>query len=189
MFNSIRRTIVATATALSLGLGGAVLATSAASAAPASVPASAAPACSTASLSVWVNLSAGSVAAGTTSWPLDFTNTGSHACTLYGYPGASATNANGGQLGRAADRQPIFKAKTVTIPAGGTAHAYLFWLEVLNFTPSGCKLGTASLLKVYPPGQRSAADTFFSLPVCRSTKPLQEYLFVSTVQPGVGRSL
>jgi hypothetical protein len=106
----------------------------------------------------------------------------------------SATNAHGGQLGRAADRQPIFKKRTVTIPAGGTAHAYLCWLQVLNFTPSGCKRDTASLLKVYPPGQRkvyppsqrSAADTFFSMQVCRSTKPLYQYLWVSTVQPGWG---
>jgi hypothetical protein len=189
MFKNIRRTIIAAATALTLGLGGAVLATSAASAAPASVPASAAPACSTADLLVWVNLGAGSVAAGTTSWPLDFTNTGSRACTLSGYPGVSATNAKGGQLCRADDRQPIFTARTVTIPAGGTAHAYLFWLQVLNFTPSRCKIGTASLLKVYPPGQRSAADTFFSMQVCRSTRPLYQYLWVAAVQPGVGHSL
>jgi len=184
MVKSIRRTIAAAATALTLALGGAVGATSAASAAPASVRA-----CSTASLSVWVNLSAGSAAAGTDSWPLDFTNTGSHACTLNGYPGVSATSAAGAQLGRAADRQPIFTAKTVTIPAGGTAHAYLFWLEVLNFPPSGCQLGTASLLKVYPPGQRSAAGTFFSLQVCRSAKAAYQYLFVSAVQPGVGHPL
>jgi Protein of unknown function (DUF4232) len=184
MFKSIRRTIIATVTALTLGLGGAVWATSAASAAPAKVSA-----CSTSQLAVWVNLSEGGVAAGTTSWPLDFTNTSSHACTLFGYPGVSATNANGGQLGRAADRQPLFKAKTVTIPAGGTAHAYLFWLEVLNFTPSACKLGTASLLKVFPPNTRRADYTFFSMQVCKSTKPLFQYLFVSTVQPGVGHML
>jgi hypothetical protein len=189
MFTNIRRTIIATATALTLGLGGAVLATSAASAAPASVPASAAPACPTADLSVWVNLSAGSVAAVTTAWPLDFTNTGSRACTLYGYPGVSATNANGGQIGRAAGRNPLYKAKTVTIPAGGSAHAYLFWVEVGNFTASGCKPTTASLLKVYPPGRTSAALGFFSLQGCRSTKPLYTYLHVSTVQPGVGHML
>ena len=184
MFTSIRRTIVAIVTALSIGLGGAVWATSAASAAPAAIPA-----CATANLGVWVDVSQGSVAAGTVAYPLDFTNTGSRACTLYGYPGVSATNANGGQLGRAADHQPIFTAKTVTIPAGGTAHAYLFWLQVLNFTSSRCKLGTASLLKVYPPGQRSAADTFFSMQVCRSTEPVYQYLWVSTVQPGVGGQL
>jgi Protein of unknown function (DUF4232) len=191
MFTSIRRTIVATATALAVGLGGAVWATSAAPAAvsASAVSASVAPACSTANLSVWVNLSQGSVAAGTDSWPLDFTNTGSRACTLYGYPGVSATNAKGAQLGRAAEREPIFTARTVTIGAGGTAHAYLLWTEVLNFTPSGCKLGTASLLKVYPPNRTSAAHTFFSLQVCTSTRPLYQYLFVPTVQPGVGHPL
>jgi hypothetical protein len=187
MLKRIRRTLVATATALTLGLGGAVGATSAASAAPAA--SSAAPACSTANLAVWVNLSEGSVAAGTTAWPLDFTNTGRHACTLYGYPGVSATNANGGRLGRAAEREPNPKAVRVTVPAGGTAHAYLFWIEVLNFTSSGCKLGTASLLKVYPPGRTSAAYTFFSQQVCRSTKPLYQYLFVTAIQPGVGHML
>ena len=184
MFTSIRRTIIATVTALTLGLGGAVWATSAASAAPAAIPA-----CSTANLGVWVNLSQGSVAAGTTAYPLDFTNTGSRACTLFGYPGVSATNANGARLGRTAARNPIFKARTVTIPAGGTAHAYLFWVEVRNFSPSACKLGTASLLKVYPPGRTSAAYTFFSQQVCRSTKPLYQYLFVTAIQPGVGHML
>jgi len=184
MFKNIRRTIIATVTALTLGLGGAVWATSAASAAPAAIPV-----CSTANLGVWLNLSQGSVAAGTASYPLDFTNTGSRACTLRGYPGVSATNFSGGQLGRAAERNPIDKIRTVTIPAGGTAHAYLFWVEVLNFTPSACKLGTASLLKVYPPSRKSADDAFFSLQVCKSTKPLFQYLYVSTVQPGVGHQL
>jgi hypothetical protein len=187
MLKRIRRTLVATATALTLGLGGAVGSTSAASAAPAA--SSAAAACSTANLAVWVNLSEGSVAAGTTAWPLDFTNTGRHACTLYGYPGVSATNANGGRLGRAAEREPNPRAVRVTVPAGGTAHSYLFWIEVLNFTSSGCKLGTASLLKVYPPGRTSAADAFFSQQVCRSTKPLYQYLFVTAIQPGVGHML
>jgi hypothetical protein len=42
----------------------------------------------------------------------------------YGYPGVCATNANGGQLGRAAEREPNPKPEPVTIPAGGTAHAY-----------------------------------------------------------------
>jgi uncharacterized protein DUF4232 len=100
-----------------------------------------------------VNLGAGTVAAGTTAWPLDFTNTGRRSCTLRGYPGAAATNANGGQLGRAADREPNPRPTTVTIPAGGTAHAYLLWTEVANF-PSGCDVTTASLLKVHPPGRQ-----------------------------------
>ena len=184
MFKSIRRTIIATAAALILGIGGAVWATTAASAAP-----DAAPACATANLSVWVDVSQASGAAGTISYPLDFTNTGSRACTLYGYPGVSATNANHGQIGRAAGQNPLYKATTVTIPAGGSAHADLFWVQVGNFTASGCKPATASLLKVYPPNRKSAAFGFFSLQGCRSTKPLYTYLYVSTVQPGVGHTL
>lgn len=184
MFKSIRRTVIATAAALTLGLGGAVLATTAASAAPA-----AAAACSTANLSVWVDVSQSSGAAGTIAYPLDFTNTSGRPCTLYGYPGVSATGLGGAQIGRAAGRNPLYKARRVTIPAGGSAHAYLFWTEIGNFTASGCKPATASLLKVYPPNQRSAAFGFFSLRGCRSTKPLYTYLHVSTVVPGVGRAL
>ena len=182
MLTRIRPALAATAAALALGLGGAVAATSAAAASPAAIGR-----CSTASLSVWVNLSQGSVAAGTTSWPLDFTNTGRRPCTLDGYPGVVAATANGGQLGRAADHWPVAHAATVTIAAGGTAHALLFWLDAMNF-PAGCQLTTASLIKVTPPGQRSAADAFFSLPVCRSTKPLYQDLFVSVVEPGAGRA-
>ena len=184
MFKSIRRTIIATAAALTLGIGGAVWATTAASAAP-----DATPVCATANLAVWVDISQGSGAAGTISYPLDFTNTGSRACTLSGYPGVSATNASGGQIGRAAARNPLFKAKTVTIPAGGSAHAYLFWTEIGNFTASGCKPTTASLLKVFPPNKKSAALGFFSLQGCRATAPLYTYLHVSTIQSGVGHAL
>ncbi|HEY5394193.1 MAG TPA: DUF4232 domain-containing protein [Trebonia sp.] len=184
MFKSIRRTLVATATALTLGLGGAVWATSAASAAPAAVPT-----CSTASLAVWVDVSQGSGAAGTIFYPLDFTNTGSRACTLRGYPGVSATTANGKQLGRAAARVPQDTAATVTIPAGGSAHAVLSWVEVGNFTASGCQPATASLIKVFPPGRTSAAFGFFSLQACQSTKPLYQYLYVTAIQPGVGHAV
>jgi hypothetical protein len=35
----------------------------------------------------------------------------------------------------------------------------------------------------------SAADAFLSMQVCRSTKPLYQYLRVSTVLPRVGHSL
>ena len=184
MFKRFRRTIVTAVTALSLGIGGAVWATTAASAAPAATPG-----CSTANLAVWVDVSQGSAAAGTIYYPLDFTNTGSHACSLFGYPGVSALNADQGQIGRAAGRNPLYKAKTVTIPAGGSAHAILSWVQVGNFTPSQCKPTIASYLRVFPPNKKAAALGFFSLPGCRSTKPLFTYLYVTTVQPGVGHAI
>ena len=71
-------------------------------------------------------------------------------CTLTGYPGVAATNATGKQLGDAAGWNPLYPARLVTIPAGGTAHADLFWSDGEVFT-SGCKPTQASLLKVYPP--------------------------------------
>jgi hypothetical protein len=184
VFKNIRRTVAVAATALSLGTGGAVWATTAASAAPAVTPA-----CTTANLSVWLDISQGSAAAGHIYYPLDFTNTGGHACTLRGYPGVSATTAGGGQIGRAADRDSRYKIRTVTIPAGGSAHSILTWVQVANFTPSDCKPTTATLIKVFPPNRKSAAYGFFSLQGCRATKPLFQYLFVTAVQPGVGHAV
>lgn len=184
MFKSIPRTVVAAGASLALGIGGAALAASVAQATPASIST-----CSTGNLSVWVDVSQSSGAAGHIFYPLDFTNTGGHACTLRGYPHVAATFANGDQLGRAADRDSRYKVRTVTIPAGGTAHAILTWVQIGNFTPSGCKPATASLIKVDPPNRRSAALGFFSLRGCRSTKPLYQYLSVTTVQPGVGHAV
>ena len=183
MFTSIRRTIVATGAALTLGLGGALWATSAASAAPAAVPA-----CATGSLAVWVNLSAAASRPapppGRSASPTPAAAPAPCADTRASPP---PTPTAASSAARPTATRPTTPT-TVTIPAGGTAHAYLLWTEVANF-PSGCNVTTASLLKVYPPGRRSAADAFFSLPVCRSTRPLYQYLFVTVVQPGVGRAL
>jgi hypothetical protein len=185
MFKSLRRTIVATATALALGLGGAVWATSAASAAPAAVPA-----CSTADLSVWVNLSAGSAAAGTDSWPLDFTNTGSHACTLFGYPGVSfVTGPSGSQIGQPASRNPAVTPTTVILSPGGTAHVTIQVVDALNYTKSTCQPVTAHWLKVFPPGQFTALYVKFSALTCSAKLPskLGSPLTVDAMKGGGGQ--
>jgi hypothetical protein len=172
----VRRAIAAAAAALALGTGSAVWATSAASAAPA-VP----PVCATGNLAVWVNVDGGSAAAGTWFYPLEFTNISNHTCRMLGYPGVSATNAAGKQLGDAARRYPAFAAKWVTIAAGGTAHA-LFGYGAAEVSTSGCKPVTASFLKVYPPSRTSARHAFFDFPSC--TLPHHTYLLVSVIQPG-----
>jgi hypothetical protein len=157
-----RRAAIAGASALTLGLGAAAWVATAASAAP---PPKAAPACATSALSAWVDASQSDGAAGTDALALEITNRGGHACTLTGYPGVSATTFGGKQLGDAANRQPVFKAALVTIPAGGTAHADLFYHDV-EVTTSGCKPAVASLLKVYPPNSKTARNAFFSEKVC-----------------------
>lgn len=177
MFKGARRTIAAVAAALGLVIGSAVWASTAASATPSSVP----PVCSTANLVVWVNVDQGSGAAGTWYYPLEFTNVSNHTCRTWGYPGVSATNASGKQLGDAAFRDSVYKGVWVNIPAGGTAHA-LFGYGAAEVSTSNCNPVNASYLLVYPPNQSSARQAFFDFPSC--TKANHSYLRVSVLQPG-----
>jgi hypothetical protein len=183
---SIRRAAVATASALALGVGGVAWAASPASSAPAvRLAAAAAPAaaarCATSALSVWVDANQSSGGAGTIESALEFTNIGTRPCTLIGYPGVAATNATGRQLGDSAGWNPRYRARLVTIPAGGTAHADLFWSDGEVFT-SGCKPTQASLLKVYPPDATTAKIGFFDLPVC--TLANHHYLSATVIRSG-----
>src|SRR5215467_3120134 len=100
----------APAAALGLGIGSAVWATSSASAAPSAPSALAAipPVCTSGNLAVWVDRDGPNGAAGTISYPLEFTNVSNHTCRTWGYPGVSATGSNGQQLGSAAARNPLY---------------------------------------------------------------------------------
>ena len=90
---------------------------------PASPPASASPAssgpqpCATTNLKLAVGQPNG--AAGTIFYPLDFTNTGSAACTMYGYPGVAFVSSPGGsQIGAPASRRsPPVPALITVAPA------------------------------------------------------------------------
>jgi hypothetical protein len=178
---NIRRAAIASASALALGVGAAAWATSSASAAPAA-PAASTPRCTAADLSVWLNLGEANAAAGTAFYPLEFTNVSHHACHLFGYPGVSALNNNSKQLGNAAGRNARFKAATVTIAAGGTAHADLGWVDVGNFPASGCKPTTATFVRVFAPGATHSDRGFAPLRSC-SVKG-DTYLFTTVVRPG-----
>src|SRR5437868_3633941 len=58
--------------------------------------------CPTSALRVTVNKTRGGAAAGTNYVPLDFTNTSSHSCDMYGFPGVSfVTGHPGSQIGAA----------------------------------------------------------------------------------------
>jgi hypothetical protein len=178
MFNRTRRTIAAIAAVLGLGIGSAVWATTAASAAPSSIP----PVCTTANLVVWVNVDQGQGALGTWYYPLEFTNVSNHTCRVRGYPGVSATDAIGKQLGDAAGRQAVWPPAWVNIGAGGTVHA-LFGYGAAEVSTANCKPKTASYLKVYPPNQTTVRHAFFDFPSC--TLPHHPYLFVSVIRPGI----
>jgi Domain of unknown function (DUF4232) len=128
-----------------------------------------------------VDASQSSGAAGTITYALEFTNISGHACNTFGFPGVSATSLAGKQLGDAAGRNGLFRPRVVTIPAGATAHADLFYGDA-EVSTSGCKPTAASLIKVFPPNARGSKLGFFSLPVC--TLKHHTYLRVTVVRSG-----
>src|SRR5262249_41350004 len=87
--------------------------------------AASAPSCATSGLVVWLGLDTGGGAAGSTYVNVTFTNLSRHACTLRGYPGVSAVDLAGRQVGRAAARESGVAVRAVTLAAGSSAIAVL----------------------------------------------------------------
>jgi Protein of unknown function (DUF4232) len=154
---------------------------------PASTPAPASPApadppstspkpglaaCRTASLRITIDDSQAGGAAGSTYYPLNFTNTSAAPCGLYGYPGvsfASAPASTGAQIGAAARRNGAFAKVTVRLAPGGTAHAWLQVTVAANYPASTCQPVTARWLRVYPPGETAAGYVSHTFNACSAT--------------------
>lgn len=157
-----------------------------ASATPSASPTPAGPApCATSALRASVG--SGDGAAGSTYYPLEFTNVSGAACTLFGYPGISfVTGAGGSQIGRAASRNPAVGSKLVTIAAGSTVHATMQVVNAMNFSNSDCHLVTAHWLKIYPPNQKVPIYLSFTAQTCASRAKSMHILGIEAVQPGNG---
>ena len=141
------------------------------------------PRCGTGVLTAWLGIP-GDGFAGGTSYQLELSNTSSHACTLYGYPGVSALGPGGHQLGRAAGRGPASANRLVTLGRGATAHAVLQIADVTNFPPSSCGETTAVALRVYPPGATRSLEIPFTFQACSQSGPV--YMHVGTTKGGTG---
>lgn len=153
--------------------------------------ASGAAACSSSGLKIKVDTSQAGGAAGSSYYPIDFTNTTASPCTLYGYPGVSfvtGPSASGNQLGRAADRNTSAAAATVTIQPSGHAHAMLQVVDAGNYSPSSCHPVTAHWLRVYPPGETVPLYASFKSLACSANLPakLGSPLSVYPVRGGPG---
>ena len=138
------------------------------------------PACATSGLSASVG--AGNGAAGSTYFPINFTNTSGSACGLYGFPGVSFVTATGSQVGAAATEDPTYPRQLVTLAAGATAHATLRVVDAGNYSPKTCHPVTVSRIKVYPPNQTTSL--YISLAASACTNATLQILTVQTVQPG-----
>ena len=143
--------------------------------------------CQPSSLQVTVNASQAGGAAGSTYLPVDFTNTSSSPCGLYGYPGMSfvtAGDGSGSQIGAAAQQNPSFGKVPVKLAAGAVAHAWLQVTEAGNYPAATCQPVTAHWLRVYAPGETQALYVSHAFDACSSdSAPL---LTVMPVRSGQG---
>jgi len=172
--------LIATTAAFAANSSGAALAADTAPAAPAAVRA-----CTASDLGAWVAVTQGNGAAGSIFYPLQFTNLSRHACAMRGFPGVSAIDRNGHQLGSPASWDHALPARTVVLAPGATAHSILRWSDATVATSPGCHPVSSTFeLRIYPPGQYRATYAAFGLKACSHAGPA--YLGVETIQPGVG---
>lgn len=144
--------------------------------------AASAPRCTTAALEIWLGLGEGGGVAGGLYYPMEFTNVGSATCSLDGFPGVSAWN--GSQLGSPASRDRSVAPSTVLLRPGATGHTLLKLADVGVFPPDRCRPQTATALRVFPPGSRSAAFIPYTFQACSLTGPI--FMTVQALQTGVG---
>jgi hypothetical protein len=104
------------------------------------------PACQTGGLVTWLDTN-GNGTAGSIYYTLNFTNLSGRRCTLRGYPGVSAVNLRGGQIGKPATRDTFRRAKTISIRNGGTATTSVRIVD--NGAISNCGMVTAAGLRVF----------------------------------------
>ncbi len=169
--------LIAATTAFAASSSGTTLA---ADTAPAAIPA-----CTAGDLGAWVAASQGNGAAGSIYYPLQFTNLSRQACAMRGFPGVSAIDRNGHQLGSPAGWDTWIAPHTVVLAPGATAHTILRYSDVEVTTAPGCHPVFSTFeLRVYPPGQYGATYAFFGLEACSHAGPV--YMSVEPVLPGVG---
>lgn len=140
------------------------------------------PTCARANLKF--HLSQGNGAAGTFTYLLRFTNTSRRTCYLAGFPGVTAVNRHGRQLGSAAAWVPGVPLRVVTLTRGRTAHAVLRITDVTLFPRRLCRPAMARGLRVIPPGRVAAG--FARLRFLACSRAGTTYLRVQRIQPGRG---
>ena len=105
------------------------------------------------------------------------------SCTLFGYPGVSATRS-GHQVGSAARRTASHPSTLLTLAPGSTVHVILQIADVHNFPSSACHPTKASALRVFAPGDFASTQIPFSFNACGKKGPA--FLHVTTTIGGAG---
>ena len=137
-----------------VAVAAALIAAGGSAAAPARAGAASAPSCSASGLVIWLGQANGT--AGSAYYQLFFTNLSGRTCSLRGFPGVSAVNLAGGQIGAAAARDHSGSTAAVTLANRRSASATLRIVDAGAFPQSACGPVTAAGLRVYPPNQRGS---------------------------------
>jgi Protein of unknown function (DUF4232) len=136
------------------------------------------PPCGSIGTIAWLNTNS-NAAAGSVFFKLQFTNLSGRRCSLRGFPGVSAVDTRGHQLGRAASRDNGTPVRTIALSNGVTARATLRIVQVGNFPASTCRPVTAAGLRIFPPNQSAAKFVPFPFRACSRSGPV--YLSVRAV--------
>jgi hypothetical protein len=132
--------------------------------APAAGAPAAVPRCASAGLVIWLNAE-DSGALGSFYFKIEFANLSGRTCTLAGYPGISAVNLRGRQIGSPAKREVLGTPGVVTLAPEAQATALLHVVDV-GVLPASCHQSVAAGLRVYPPGERVAKLVPFPFRTC-----------------------
>ena len=138
--------------------------------------------CPTADLDVWLKVETGGGAAGSFYYKLEFTNLSPSACTLSGYPGVSAVDLHGHQIGAPARRERFHAPRTVRLASDASAVAVLRVTDAGNYRAASCHGTLAAGVRVYPPGETRSRIVPFPFSACSQTTV--HILAVRSLEPG-----
>ena len=125
---------------------------------------------------VWYGVP-GDGATGHIFFQLQFSNIGHSTCSYFGYPGVSAVDIHGHQVGLPASHSGT--RLTVTLAPGGTAHVVLDVTQAAFVCTHPVK---TVLLKVFAPGQTHAQLVGFASGACIG----KSLMHVDALHPGAG---
>ena len=143
-------------------------------------------ACAPSWLKMTVDASAAGSAAGSTYYPIDFSNVSATRCRLDGYPAAWFGTAAGQRIGAAAAWDSQARTRPVILPPGATAHSWLQVTDAANYPARKCHPVTARMLFVSAPGVAAARRIRHAFLTCARAIPGHDILRVQPVLPGPG---
>jgi hypothetical protein len=129
-----------------------------------------APMCTTAQLAL--RIGGGLVSGGTDIYYLYFTNTSGTGCVLRGYPAVSAVTGpddTAGQVGSGAQPAAIWPAAPLLLKPGTRVQATLRFARTGNFASAQCHHVNVLFLKIFPPGDNTAAYAGIDEQTCDQT--------------------